>query len=414
MISKKMIDEFTEKNGTIKIAIAGAGYITKGLMNQIKLSKQIEVVALASRTKEKAIALVDDPFYADTLILDSVYEIPNCEADIIVDLTGDVEVGAIIAQQAIMNRKHIVCSAETDATVGPVLAKMAREAGVIYSGLWGDEPGLLKGLYDYADVLGFEIMALGKFKGFLDHYATPESVAPFAEKSKQNPIVISSFADGSKLAMEMSIVCNATGVIPDVQGMHLPKGTFEEVLDLLKFEHEGGLLRQKGIIEVVLGPEPSGAVFAIIRTDNKEIIESLKYYKMGDGPNYMLYLPYHLPGIEMLYGIFEMMVLNKSVIEPLERPVADVMTFAKRDLNVGERLGAIGDEHYFGKIEKAEVAMMLNALPLGLAAHGIVQRPIKKGMLITLDDVLVCEHDNCMTLRQQYTQLMENKYDSEF
>lgn len=407
MLSKSIVERYISEHGRIRVAIAGAGYMTSGLLNQNSLTDRLEIVAIASRSRDKIVALVEGHGLHDTLILDSVLDIPKQDVDVVIDLTGDVESGARIAYEAIQNGRHILCSAETDSTVGPVLAELAREAGVIFTSMWGDEPGLIKGVYDYAEVLGFDIFAVGKFKGFHDMDANPDSVKPWADLSGQNPVVISSFADGTKLAMEMTVVSNGTGFEPDVTGMNLPRGEFDDVLPMMKLKEDGGILSRSGVIEVIVGPKPGGAVFVLVRTENAEILESFKYYKMGDGPYYMLYYPYHMPGIEMLYGIYEMLILNKSCLEPMGAPVSDVMTIAKRDLKAGNILGDIGYYDYCGIIATVKVASEADALPAGLAKDAVMVRDVAKGEIVRWADVEVRNHDFCVELRQRFDQMVK-------
>jgi len=409
LINKELLDDYTDKYGAIKIAIAGAGYMAKGLVNQISLMSGIEVIAISSKTKTKAVNLANILSEQSVEVLDTIDELAFCDAQVVLDLTGDVEAGARLLEKCIMNNKHVMASAETDATVGPVLNELAKEHHVVYTNMWGDEPGLTKSLYDYSELLGFEIMAIGKFKGFHDSYATPDSVKPWADKSGQNPVVISSFADGSKLSMEMTVISNSTGFVADVRGMHMPEGNITDVCDLLKLEEEGGILKQKGVLEVIRGAQPSGAVFALVRTDNEAIISSFNYYKQGDGPNYMLYIPYHMPGIEMIYGIIELMLLKKACIKPKGKPVSDAIASAKRDLEPGMVLEQIGGFDYFGQIEKAEIALKIKALPLGLAPDALVVKPVKKGEVITLDDVIIKKHEVCLRLRQRFNEMLEGE-----
>ena len=407
MLSKDNIESFININGPIKLAIAGVGSMSKGLINQISHTTGIKVVSILSRSYQKAQELSNILENDKIEIVDSIYELVNSNAQMIVDLTGDVEFGARLAEYTIKNNKHILVNTETDATVGVVLSKLAKEQGVIYTNLWGDEPSLAKSLYDYASVLGFEIIALGKFKNFHDCYSNPDTALPWAKKSNLTPHMVSSFNDGSRLSLEMTVLSNATGFVPDTCGMHMPKATkLEDVTKLLKLKSDGGILNKEGVIEVVSGPEPSGAVFAIIRTQNDEIVKSLNTYKLGDGPNYMLYTPYHMPSIEMVYGIFENFILNKSIIQALEKPVSDAIAFAKRDLNPGMFLDSIGGFDYFGKIETAQKTKELQALPLGLAENAKVLNPIKKGDLIKTTDVEILNHDVSLRLRKEYDKLV--------
>ena len=409
MINRKLLESYKNKHGNIKIALAGAGYISKGLLQEIALLDFIDVVAILSKTPATVVELLQTTNNDPEIIVESISELCDNHADIVVDLTGDTEFGCELALASLAANKHFVVSAETDALVGPVLAQMYRDKGLIYSNMWGDEPGLIKHLYDYADVLGFDIIAIGKFKGFHDSYADPTSVLPWAEKSGQKPAMIASFADGSKMSMEMTIVSNATGLHADVTGMHLPKCDINDIANMMQLQRDGGVLNNTGIIEVVCGAEPSGGVYAVISTDKPEILDSLSYYKMGDGPNYLLYLPYHMPGIEMLYGLYINVVEKQSVVEPLGAPVSDVVTLAKRDLKRGQTLDCIGGYDYFGVITKAENSVADNALPLGLASDAKLLTDVKKGEAITLAQVSLAGHEQGWKLRQRFAEMVRPK-----
>lgn len=409
MINRNLLDAYKIEHGNIKVAIAGAGYISKGLIQQITLLDFIDVVSIYSKTRAPIIAVLKDANLPLSIIADSVEEFCNSDADIVVELTGDTEFGCELALATLAANKHFVVSAETDALVGPVLAELFREKDLIYSNMWGDEPGLIKHLYNYADVLGFGIVAVGKFKGFHDSFATPDSVLPWAEKSGQKPTMIASFADGSKMSMEMTIVSNATGLVADVPGMHLAKGTLEDIVDLLKLKEDGGILNQTGVIEVVCGVEPSGGVFAVISTDKPEILDSLSYYKMGDGPNYLLYLPYHMPGIEALYGLYVNVVEQQSVVRPIGVPVSDVITRAKRDLKKGDKLDCIGGYDYYGEMTSAENSVNDHALPLGLATGATLLVDVNKGEPILFHQVEILGHEAGCQLRQRFSDMVLEK-----
>ncbi len=409
MINRDLLEAYKTQHGNIKVAVAGAGYICKGLIHQISLLDYIDVVAIYSKTRAPMVALLESAKLPSSIIVKDVEELCQSDADIVVELTGDTEFGCRLALAALAANKHFVVSAETDALVGPVLAEMFRNKKLIYSNMWGDEPGLIKHLYDYADVLGLDIVAVGKFKGFHDSFANPTSVLPWAEKSGQKPTMIASFADGSKMSMEMTIVSNATGLKADIPGMHLPWGRLDNIVDIIQLEENGGILNQTGIIEVICGVEPSGGVYAVVKTDNPEILDSLSYYKMGDGPHYLLYLPYHMPGIEMLYGLYINVVEHQSVVEPIGAPVSDVTTFAKRDLKKGQQLDCIGGYDYFGVMNSAESSVTQNSVPLGLASGAILLTDIAKGDPISLDQVQINGHDCGLHLRQRFIEMVSPK-----
>ena len=406
MINRNLLDAYKIDHGSIKVAIAGAGYISKGLVEQISLLDFIDVVSIYSKTRAPIVALLKDVDLPLSIIADDIDELCQNDADIVIELTGDTEFGCELALAALAANKHFVVSAETDALVGPVLAELFRDNGLIYSNMWGDEPGLIKHLYNYADVLGFEIVAVGKFKGFHDSFANPTTVLPWAEKSGQKPTMIASFADGSKMSMEMTIVSNATGLTVDVPGMHLPRGKLEDIVDLLQPKEQGGILNKTGIIEVVCGVEPSGGVFAVITTNKPEILNSLSYYKMGNGPNYLLYLPYHMPGIEALYGLYVNVVEHQSVVRPLGAPVSDVVALAKRDLKKGEQLDCIGGYDYYGEMTCAEFSVDLNALPLGLAKGATLLVDVNKGEPILFQHVAINGHKDGCKLRERFSEMV--------
>ncbi|QUM76988.1 hypothetical protein HWV00_12475 [Moritella sp. 24] len=410
MINRNLLDAYKIEHGSIKVAIAGAGYISKGLVQQITLLDFVDVVSIYSKSRAPIIALLKDANLPLSIIADNVEELCESDADIVIELTGDTEFGCELALATLAADKHFVVSAETDALVGPVLAELFREKELIYSNMWGDEPGLIKHLYNYADVLGFGIVAVGKFKGFHDSFANPDTVLPWAEKSGQKPAMIASFADGSKMSMEMTIVSNATGLVADVAGMHLPKGTLEDIVDLLQLKEDGGILNRTGIIEVVCGVEPSGGVFAVITTDKPEILNSLSYYKMGSGPNYLLYLPYHMPGIEALYGLYVNVVEHQSVVRPIGAPVSDVITRAKRDLKKGDKLDCIGGYDYFGEMTAADISVNDKALPLGLATGATLLVDIKQGEPILFQHVNIQGHKDGCELRERFSEMvLENR-----
>jgi len=328
------------------------------------------------------------------------------DVDIVVDCTGDPELGAALALSTIGNKKHFIANAEMDVTVGPVLSKMAQNTGVIYSGAEGDEPGVIMNLYRYTKILGLDVIAAGKFKNFYDCHATPTSVKPWADKAEQNSIKICSFTDGSKMSIEMALVANATGLQPDTRGMRLPQGTLDTITNILRTKEYGGILSSHGAIEIIRGVEPSGGVYIIATTSNPRIKKDLEYYKMGNGPNYLFYRPYHLCSFEMAIGIVRAVIDNDPTITPLGSPMADVVTVAKRDLTVGEILDEIGGYTYYGLIDKAETIKNENILPIGLARGAILIKDVGQDEPITFDDVKLDRNSVLYKLRKMYNEMI--------
>ncbi len=238
--------------------------------------------------------------------------------DCAVDATGSPEAGAKIAMDAINAGKHIcMLNVETDVCIGHILYKLATNAGVVYTGSAGDEPGAVVEMYDYATALGFDVKVVGKGKNnpvILD--CTPESVADIAEQKGASPKMICSFKDGTKTMMEMTAMANATGFIPDVAGAHGPISDVKGLNDVLslKSEGRGGVLDHYGVIEYVNGVAPG--VFVIFGTDLPNSAAGLEYIEMGPGPNYTLYRPYHLTSLETPATIAKAVIDHEPTIVP--------------------------------------------------------------------------------------------------
>ena len=390
----------------VKIGVAGAGFLGRGLVNQISRMEGLRVVALAARRPEQAEAVLRQTGktvkYRRCHDLESLQKaigrgevgvvtdpllLAAADLDIVVDCTGDPETGAALGCATIKAGRHFIANPETDATAGAALKVLADQAGVVYSGADGDEPGVIMNLYHYVSLLGLEIVAAGKCKGYLNHFATPATVKEWAARFGQNPYKIASFADGTKMNIEMAIVANATGLLPDTRGMNCPRGTLEEVVRLMQKREDGGVLSRTGVVEVVLGAEPSGAVFVVAAVTHPQIRKDLQYLKMGDGPNYLFYRPYHLCGIELGIAVARAVLAHEATIAPAGPPVAEVLAVAKRDLRPGEVLDQIGGYTFYGLIDRAAVVRRENLLPVGLAPGARVIRPVKAGHPLTMDDV---------------------------
>ncbi len=426
MISVTAMNELSERevnNNPIRVGVVGTGFIGRGLINQISLMKGIQITAVANRNLDKAIKVLannqmlyrhctNEYELSKTIQCEQIGVVSDpmllttADIDIIVDCTGDIEFGAVLGVKTIENGKHFISNPEMDVTVGSVLSKMAADKGVIYSGADGDEPGVIMNLFHHVSSLGLDIVVAGKFKGYYNCCATPVSVKPWADKLVQNPFKISSFADGTKMNIEMALVANATGLIPDIRGMHCPSAKLDTVAEVLKLREQGGILSSSGVIEVVMGVQPSGGVFVVATTSNPQIKKDLQYYKMGDGPNYLFYRPYHLCAVEMGTGIVSAVLNGEPTICPKNTPVADVLTVAKKDIRAGEVLDDIGGYSFYGAVDRAITVKEQKFLPIGLARNARIIRPVKKGTPITLDDVEVNDSSLVWKLRQCYEKMI--------
>lgn len=419
----------------IKIGLAGLGQMGKGLLSQIRDLPGMEVLALADldieKTKavlselgisrddyillesgdnavkesidisgirltreffsKKATGLIEEAIsggklaYSDSLSL--LFDID--EIDIIVDATGNPETGAYIALNTIAaSKKHLVTlNVEMDVTIGPILRDLAKKFGVIYTLSAGDEPPAAKELFDFIESLGMEVVAAGKGKNNpLDREADPTTLADYARKKGSNPYMMTSFVDGTKSMVEMACLSNATGLKPDCRGMHAVRANISELLDVMKLKKQGGILDNNGVVEFVVGDLAPG-VFLVYTTKNRILAEELKYLLLGEGPNYLLYRPYHLTSMETPISIARAYFYNEPTMVPAGGLVSEVVTIAKKDLKTGDRIDRIGGYTVYGLIEDYGIARDQDLLPIGLSEGAILKNDIDKSSPIKYDDV---------------------------
>jgi predicted homoserine dehydrogenase-like protein len=285
---------------------------------------------------------------------------------VVVEATGEVEFGARVTLEAVRSRKHVVLvNAELDATVGPILKKRADEAGVIISNTDGDEPGVTMNLLRYVRAIGMRPVLVGNIKGFIGPHRNPETQRAFADSVGQGPKMITSFADGTKLSMEATIVANAAGLRVARRGMHGHRCA--HVKDVLSRWDPDELLAGDGFVDYVLEAEPGSGAFVVGHCDRPVPMQYLKYFKMGDGPFYVFYTPWHLPQAEAPLTAARAALFHDAAVAPLGAPRCDVVTVAKRDLRAGEVLDGIGGFTCYGMIENAEQAGRERLLPMGLS-----------------------------------------------
>jgi predicted homoserine dehydrogenase-like protein len=326
--------------------------------------------------------------------------------DAVVEATGLTEVGARVAWTAIMNGTHVVMlNVETDVTVGPLLYRLAQKAGCVYTAASGDEPGVCKMLHDFSASLGFEVVCLGKGKNNpIDLEATPDSCREEAERRGMNPKMLAAFKDGSKTMVELAAMSNATGLVPDVPGMHGACADVDALNAVFIPREDGGVLGQRGCVDYSTGRVAPG-VFAVITSPDPRIRIDMQFLSMGDGPYYTLYRPYHLCNVETPISIAEAVLYGEATIVSKDM-VSEVAAIAKRDLAPGEVVGEIGMADYFGRTYTYREARAQRAVPLGLAPGGKVTAPIAKGALLTRADFSPeREHFVCQLREMQDQQL---------
>ncbi|MGZ5471511.1 MAG: NAD(P)H-dependent oxidoreductase [Nitrososphaeraceae archaeon] len=345
------------------------------------------------------------------LFTDDVRILPGIEnIDIIVDATGYTEVGAFVALSSIVGRKHVVTlNVETDITVGPILKKMAKDYGVVYTLSAGDEPAALKELYDFADGLGFEVICAGKGKNNpLNVESNPATLADYAASKGSSAKMMTSFVDGTKSMVEMACLSNATGLIPDCRGMHGARVSIKELVKTFSLKKDGGILDKTGVVDFAIGDLAPG-VFLVYSTKNKMIKNVLNYLALGEGPNYLLYRPYHLTSIETPLSIARVYFDREPWIVPSGGLVSDVLTVAKKDLAPGEIIDGIGGYMVYGLIDLYETTNKEKLLPIGLSQGCILKRCVKKGKPISYDDVDFPSDTLLLQLRKLQDKIIQNK-----
>lgn len=405
LIVDKLLQQRHDEGNPIKVGMVGAG--ASAWMTGLHLMtpvKGIRLVAIANRTPERAgrlfkdagaasIAEVNNQGELETAIARGTCAISGdpmllCDSesiDVILDTTGAVELGAKLALRAIENRKHVVLgNTELDSTLGPILKVRADAAGVTITNTDGDEPGVAMNLVRYLRSIGLKPVATGNIKGMVDRYRTPETQRAFAAKYSMNPKIVTSFADGTKLAMEATVLANATGFKVGTRGMYgFPCEHVNEVIRRLPADQ----LLNGGLIDYALGAAPHTGAFVVVHEEHADKQLHLGYLKMGDGPFYVFYTPYHLPHLQVASTIARAALIGDATVAPLGAAVCRVATIAKKDLKAGEVLDGVGGFATYGVIENAQAFDAEGLLPMGLSEGGRVLRDLRKDEPIRRADV---------------------------
>lgn len=415
------------EGGEIVVGLVGAGKMGTLIATQTALMGGVRTAVIADTVLERAVdahrtagvpaekmVVVSNAEAADAAVSEGRFvatqdpavatAVPSVQ--VVIDATGVPNAGAEISSSAIGNKKHIVMvNAEADATIGPILKRMADERGVVYTGTAGDEPGAIMELYAFADALGMRIVVAGKGKNNpLVRNATPSSCASDARRKGLNPRMLCSFLDGTKTMMEMTQVANATGLVPDIRGMHGPSATLSQLANVFRLSKDGGVLHRTGAVDFAIGVAPG--VFVVALTDSSEIRSSLEYLGLGPGPNYTFYRPFHLPGIETPFSAAYAALFGEATICPRGKQEADVLAVAKKDLEPGQVIDGVGGYTVYGLIEQAERAGEEDAPPLGILEGARVVRTIRRGSTVTYDRVELEEDSSIVRLRRSQDKLL--------
>ena len=436
--------KLAERDEPIEVGVIGAGLFGTKLTDQIERAPGMVTAAIADVETDKARASYEEAGVsterivpvADVSSLDNAIDgedravvadgmdLARSDLDVVVEATGIPAVGARHAYAAIMAENHVVMvTVEADTVVGVQLADLAEKAGVTYSMAYGDQPALIAELYDWARTVGLDVVAAGKGNPFVEEYryGTPEDVFDrwgfddaFVEGHDLNPRMYNSFLDGTKVAVEMCAVANATGLPPDVQGMHLPAASVPEIPETLRPKEEGGILNRSGVVETVSSIRPDGTeidhnisfgVYLVTTTPNEQVQEYLKQnsgsglYVASNGKYQVFHRPYHLPGVETTVSIASAAIRNEPTGVPRSH-VAEVVGAAKRDLEPGDELDGGGGYTVYGLLEAAETARTANHVPFELLDGATVVAAVERDEIVTYDHVDVNEESFIFHLRR--------------
>jgi predicted homoserine dehydrogenase-like protein len=396
-----------EEQGTpIRVGMTGAGFMARGLTNQIVNSVPgMRMVAISNRTIARALDTFQysglKPTTADSQrALDQAIEAGHPVAtedpmllarsphiDVLVETTGSVEFGARVLLEAFAHGKDVVLlNAEIDATIGPILQVYAAKHNVVLSACEGDEPGVQLNLFRWVRGLGLIPRVIGNIKGLQDPYRTPETQRGFAEKWGQNPAMVTSFADGSKISFEQAIVANATGFVVKSRGMSRGVEYRGDVMTIGSLYDVDELRSLGGIVDYVVGT-PLTKVYVLAEHPDPKQQHYLNLYKLGPGPLYSFFIPYHLVHFEVPNAIARAVLFRDSVAKPLAGPVVEVCAVAKRDLKAGETLDDYGEFMTYGEAVNSDEMRTAQYLPEGLVQGCKLLRDISKDSVLTYNDV---------------------------
>lgn len=393
----------------IRLAVTGAGFMNRGMTNRvINHSTGMEMSVIVNRTPEHAIrcygeAGIDDPVEVTTATqLTAAIEAgtpayttdhtvaTECDLiDCVIEGTGTIHHAAPIVLDAIAAGKHVVMlNAELDGVIGPILKAKADAAGVVYTGCDGDQPGAQMNLIRFVEGIGARPLVAGNIKGLLDHYRNPDTQARFAAEWGQTPEMVTSFADGTKIAFEQAVVANATGFTVAQRGMLGPE--FDGFIDDALGFYDLDMLEEKGgIVDYIVGTRPGPGVYVFAVHDDPQQHLYLKYGKLGDGPLYSFYVPYHLCHFEVPNSAARAVLFGDATIEPSHGPQVDVIAIAKTHLPAGTTLDGLGGFHTYGLCERHDVTRRDQLLPMGLAEGCTLTRDVVKDQAISYADISV-------------------------
>lgn len=413
----RLQDLAAQRGRPVRVALVGAGQMGRGFAAQAHRMAGVHVCAVVDVVAERAVEALRGTGQAPVtttdlaeiqrvveaggaVALDDLSLLTELPVDVVVEATGVPEIGAQVAVRCLLAGRDIATlNVESDVTIGRLLHDLARSTGAVYSVCRGDEPVECKILVDYARDLSMEVVCAGKGKNNpLDQRATPASLAEEATAKGMNPKMLCSFVDGSKAMIEMAALANTTGLGVSTRGMHGPPSTVPTLQDTFALVEDGGVLERPGVVDYCTGPVAPG-VFVVVRTDDPYVNHELTYLKMGPGPYFALYRPYHLASVEAPLTLAEM-VLDRRASLTAEHWTAEVGAVTKADLAAGTVLEGVGGAHVHGLIEDAGEFALGERVPLGVIAGARLVRDVPAGTFLTLADVELDQSSTIVALRR--------------
>jgi predicted homoserine dehydrogenase-like protein len=423
IIVDRELERREEEGRPVRVGMVGAGAMGRGIALQLLGPvRGMELTVISNRSPhaaEEAYRLAgaeDVKFVSSARELDraaakhepAITDDPTvvCESDaidVVLEVTGAVEFGASVVLAAVDQGKHVVTmNAELQGTLGPILKSHADRAGVVLTDSDGDQPGVIMNLYRFVQGIGVRPVLAGNLKGLHDPYRNPTTQAEFARKRGLTPNMAASFADGTKISFEMAIVANATGLRVAKRGMYGPEAN--SVHDALKLFDADELIEQP-IVDYLVGAEPAPGVFVLGHHDHPVQKAYLDLYKLGPGPLYVFYRPYHLCHFEVPSTLARAVLFRDATITPLDRPRVEVVAAAKNDLHTGELIDGIGFYMTYGLAENANMVAEEGLLPMGVAEGCRLKRGIAKDQVLTYGDVELPDGRLCDRLRDEQAAL---------
>ncbi len=403
----------------IRVAVVGVGQMGRGLVRQVARLPGMRLVGLCDVIVDRAIAaaaetdrpaevadsetslrrLVAEGRTAITARAEWLVGTPH--VDVLVEATGDPEAGVRLAFAAVTSTKPVVTfNVEADATVGPLMAWLARRAGALYTVAGGDEPSVLCEMVDFARAIGLEVVCAGKGKNNrLDRTATAQTVEAEAAARGMSARMLAAFVDGTKTMVEMAALANATGLVPDTPGLHGPVANVADLLRTFVPESDGGVLHRRGVVDYAIGDVAPG-VFVTATASTAAMRRDLAYLKMGEGPYYLLYRPYHLASLEAPLSLARAVLDREVTMAAAGPPLAECVAVAKRDLGRGEMLDGIGGATVYGLAVPAGWAAEAHAVPIGIVGRARMLREVARGTVLAEADVLLDDGATIVHLRR--------------